>query len=542
MNDPLKAYALTKDPILAIQKPKPEAEKAPVNPLLSLIAAKKGDPNLAFALTGDATTAYASTLANPAKAALASAIAPESPILTHVLTKDPVLTLGALKEKDPNNPWLAYAAAQTGDAAIASALTGNPAVAYASQTTKRGLAGLAAATEKPGLAYIATKDPMMLAMTAKNPVIKNMMAAKTGNPALAYAATGDIGSIYAAQHSKPVLASIAQTQDNPAMTYVLTKDPKLALLSTMDTAPAEAPSAPSAPAAPSAPVAPVFTEPLLTGPIEGETIYATTMDNPVKGLLASQVEDPATKYLLTKDPLFSFMGTGAIPDSSVNYLAASTGNPLQALALTGNPAVAMAANHANPLLAAAATQTNPATAYLLTKDPVVAAMTAMQPGNNQPAAPVEVDPLKTIVASKVTTDPLMTSVLTGDQNLLLANQWGNSNLALANGAPAPSTNPIFDAVVATKVQNPTVSYALTGNPLLASAVANGKGSDISNLAIAQSLNNPFLSYALTKDPKMMYLSQTANPLLGYTALQTSPALAAIATQDPTLLLLNKLSP
>ena len=49
------------------------------------------------------------------------------------------------------------------------------------------------------------------------------------------------------------------------------------------------------------------------------------------------MEDPATKYLLTKDPLFSFMGTGAIPDSSVNYLAASTGNPLQALALAAGP-------------------------------------------------------------------------------------------------------------------------------------------------------------------------------------------------------------
>ena len=280
---------MTKDPILAIQKPKPQEDKAPVNPLLSIIAAKKGDPNLAFALTGDATTAYASTLANPVKAVLADQIAPANPILTQVLTKDPVLTLGALKEQDPNSPFLAYAAAQTGDAAIASALTGNPAVAYASQTNKPGLAGLAAAAEKPGLAYIATKDPMMLAMTAKDPVIKNMMAAKTGNPALAYAATGDIASIYTAQNPKPVLASIAQTQLDPAMTYVLTKDPKLAMLSTMETAPpapVETAEVPETPAAPVAPAAPLF-----TGPIEGEQIYATTMADPVKGLFASQVPD-----------------------------------------------------------------------------------------------------------------------------------------------------------------------------------------------------------------------------------------------------------
>merc|ERR1712136_586121 len=165
------AYALTKDPTL------PLADKILADPTLAIASgmANPGNatpqnvllskilPNsnptstLAFALTGDATTAYASTLDNPVKAVLAEQIAPANPILTQVLTKDPVLTLGALKEQDPNSPFLAYAAAQTGDAAIASALTGDPAVAYASQTNKPGLAGLAAAAEKPGLAYIATK-------------------------------------------------------------------------------------------------------------------------------------------------------------------------------------------------------------------------------------------------------------------------------------------------------------------------------------------------------------------------------------------------
>jgi hypothetical protein len=507
MNSPALAYAMTKDPILAIQKPKPDdGNDRPVNPVLSYLAAKKGDPNLAFALTGDATAAYASTLPNPGKAALASAVS-DQPIMTHLLTKDPVLTLNSIAETAPDTPGLAYMAAKTGDPAMALALTQDPAVAYAAQTSKPGLAALGAQTQSPAIAYLATKDPVMMAMASDNQNLKNLAGVMSGKPLLAYAVSdGNIGNMIAAKHPKPLLAAATMNSGSPLMTYALTKDPTLTILSGENSG--------------------IAGDPVDFGNLDLNLGSGSGLNLDLN-LDMSGVQD----------------AVGANP--GLEYLAATSGSPLKALALTGNPAVAIAAQHSNPLLAMTATQTNPATTYLLTKDPVLTMVTAAMGGNEEPAEPRPHDPIATLVTSKVPSlaaSPGLATAVTGDPNMLLTGQWGNSQLALAssmaNGVPA-STNPMMDLVAAHKVTDPTMAYALTGNPLLASAVATGNGKDIAKLSLGAQMGNPLLTYALTKNPAHAYISMQQNPLLSYTALQQSPVLAAVATGDPMMVLLNK---
>ena len=87
------------------------------------------------------------------------------------------------------------------------------------------------------------------------------------------------------------------------------------------------------------------------------------------------------------------------------------------------------------------------------------------------------------------------------------------------------------------ITDPNTSYALTGNPLIAHAVAAGKGKDVAGLIAGQS-GNPMMTYALTKDPTLAFISSQQNPLLSYTALQHSPALAAVASQNPMMLLMK----
>merc|ERR1739838_696579 len=133
--------------------------------------------------------------------------------------------------------------------------------------------------------------------------------------------------------------------------------------------------------------------------------------------------------------------------------------------------------------------------------------------------------------------PALAYTVTGDPNMIMHGQWQNQNLALATamgtGTDPASTNPTMDWMTAHAITDPSTSYALTGNPLIAHAIANGNGKEVAGLLAGQSMN-PMMTYALTKDPKLMMLSQMANPLMSYTALQHSPELAAIATNNPLM--------
>jgi hypothetical protein len=569
LNNPTFAYQMTGDPLLAMRPVDPnKSDHTPVNPIMAMLAAKNGDANLAYALTGDAATTYASTL--PAdtrnRAAIATSMGlTHNPLMTHYLTKDPVMTLESIAHANPGSPGLAYIAANTADPSMAMALTGNPAIGYAAQTTKPGLTGLAVDSKNPAMAYYASKDKLAMAMASDNPTLTNYAAVTSGDPTMAYALTGDVGSMYAAQHDKPVLASILQQSGNPTLTYLATKDLGLAM-----SAGASSGTPFAQPAKPDGTPAMV---PISFGPV-GEANFATKVlavnsgnpmlayvltndptvllasqhSNPTLAMAATSMKNPLATYAITKDPVLTMM-TSQLPgeapavtqpsNSPISYVAANSGNPVMSSLLTNNPAVLVASQHANPTLALAATNmNNPAATYMLTKDPVLTMMASQaQPASSEPAKPV--DPLMTHVVGQTNIDPAMAYGVTGDPNMLMKDQWANKDLALANalsGNQPASTNPTMDLIAAHTVTDPQLSYALTGNPLISHAIANGQGKDIAALMAGQTMG-PMGTYLLTKDPKLAYLSTTNNPLLTQAALNHSPALAAVTTGDPLLLAL-----
>jgi uncharacterized membrane protein len=506
MNNPTFAYALTGDPVLAIQKrdPNKSDHNDNLNPALAYYAAKSGDVNLAYALTGDAATAYAAGLpeADRTRAALAPTLVGDKPILTHLLTKDPVLTLEAAAHAYPDSPGVSYMAAMTKDPSMAMALTGNPEIGYAAQTDKPGLTGMAIQSENPLMAYVATKDKLAMAMASDDERLTQYAAAATKDPRLAYAVTGNVGTMYAAQNAEPGKAALYQQMGNPMLTYFGTKDPTLALT---------------------------------TG---------GTPEQPVN------IENPLTTYFVTKDPVMTMLSQAAQPadqaplpvNSPINYIAANSKDPMMSLVLSNNPVVHMASQAKNPTLALAATNmNNPAATYMVTKDPVLTMMSQYAQPEAPAAEPVKPNPMNTLLVSQMNNlEPGLAYGITGDPNMIMHGQWNNKDLALVNamGGTAPvSTNPMMDMIAAQSVTDPTTSYALTGNPLIAHAVAAGKGKEVAGLIAGQSMN-PMMTYAITKDPKLTLLASQQNPLLGYTALQHSPALAAVATNNPMLLALN----
>ena len=523
--------------MLAIQKPDPnKPDHAHVNPAMSWLAAKQGDANLAYALTGDAATAYAATLPEATRtiAALAPGIVGDNPIMTHLLTKDPVMTLEAAKHARPGSAGVSYLAAMTKDPAMAMAMTGNPETAYASQTAKPGLTDMAIQSGNPMLSYFATKDKLAMAMASDDPLLTNYAAASTKDPTLAYAVTGNVGSMYAAQQANPGKAAMFQAMGNPMMTYFATKDPMMAM--TTQGANGD----------------PVSTY-MLTQGLQTQdpvlTMLSAQGGQATDGAQPLNLGDPMTTYVLTQDPVLTMMsqqlqgGQAPLPaNSAINYIAANSKDPMMSLALTNNPVVYLASQAKDPTMALAATQMgNPMATYMLTKDPVLTMMSQQQGQQAQPAAQ-PANPMNTLLVSQMNNvDPAIAYGVTGDPNMIMHGQWNNQNLALATamgtGTDPASTNPTMDLIAAQTITDPTMSYALTGNPLIAHAVASGNGKDIAGLIAGQSMN-PMMTYMITKDPKLTYLSTQPNPLLSYTTLQHSPALAAVATNNPMLFALK----
>ena len=256
----------------------------------------------------------------------------------------------------------------------------------------------------------------------------------------------------------------------------------------------------------------------------------------------------AVTYMLTKDPVLAMMAQQGqvVPqdaNSAISYVAANSKDPLLSLGLTNNPAVYLASKAKDPTLALAATNiNNPAATYMLTKDPILTMLSQQGQKQAAPAKPTKVDPLNTLMVNQIKdVTPALAYTVTGDPNMIMHGQWTNKNLALANamgtGSDPASKNPAMDLIAASTITDPNTSYALTGNPLIAHAVASGKGKDVAGLLAGQS-GNPMMTYALTKDPTLAFLSSQQNPLLSYTALQHSPALAAIASQNPMMFLMK----
>jgi hypothetical protein len=584
MNNPTFAYGLTGDPILALQKPDPtKPDHKPVNPLMAYYVAGKGDVNLAYAMTGDSATAYASGL--PADRRQVAAMAPgmtHNPLMMHLMTKDPVMTLESVAHAQPDSPMTAYMAAMTGDPSMATALTGDPTIGYAAQTTKPGIAGMALQQDNPAMAYYATKDKLAMAMASDNPMLQNYAAATSASPQMAYAVTGNLGTLYAAQEQNPGKTVMYQQMGSPMLTYLGTKNPALAMTTGLPSAKPAEPAVDGTPAADES--EPTTFEPLFSGeaqpadaPISylaansgnpmmslgltnNPTVYLASQNkNPTLALAAANLNNPAATYMLTKDPVLTMMAQAGQQESGepvqqflptepvaantpLSYIAANSGNSLMSLGLTNNPTVYLASQNKNPTLAlAAANMNNPAATYLLTKDPV---LTMMSQQGQQPAAPAKpADPLTTLALSKVNNlTPALAYGVTNDPNMIMHGQWDNKNLALANAintnSDPVSNNPTMDLIAAHTLTDPTTSYALTGNPLIAHAVGAGKGKEVAGLMAGQA-GNPIMTYALTKDPKLAYLSTQQNPLLSYTALQHSPAMAAVATNNPMMFLLKQ---
>jgi hypothetical protein len=278
-----------------------------------------------------------------------------------------------------------------------------------------------------------------------------------------------------------------------------------------------------------------------------EPVVVDTLEEVAPAEPAPVLNNAATTYLLTKDPVLTMMAqqaAGAAPletDSALSYIAANSKDPLVSLGLTNNPAVYLASKAKDPTLALAATNmNNPAATYMLTKDPVLAMLSQQAKKPVVPAAPA--DPLNTLMVNQMKdVTPGVASLVTGDPNMIMHGQWDNKNLALANAMSGntgvASKNPTMDLIAASTITDPNTSYALTGNPLIAHAVAAGKGKDVAGLIAGQS-GNPMMTYALTKDPTLAFISSQQNPLLSYTALQHSPALAAVASQNPMMLLMK----
>jgi len=539
MNNPMAAYALTKDPVLAMmgnQMNQPVADKANMLPAM---AAMTGQPLLAYAMTGDPKTMYHSTLADPLQGVMASQLGPAA---GYALTGDKMMALVNSDSED----LLPKVAAMTGKPLLAYAMTGDPKTMYAAGMADPLQAVLASDLNDAGAAYVMTQDPVFAALSTDNDGDKTMLpavAAMTKDPMMAYALSGgDPKAMYAAKLNDPLMGVIAAETGSPVATYMLTKDPVLSMLST-DTTKYTTEDNNMLPA-----VAAMTGNPVMAYALTGDpkAMYAATLADPIKGVLAAGLNNPAATYMLTKDPVLSMLNSDpatvqATPGLGV--LAASTGNQMLTYALSGSPALAMASQHADPAMAVMATHTgNPAATYMLTKDLGLTMMTAMQ--GAQPAAAAQpFNPATTMLAGQMNNvTPGGAYAVTGDPNMLMTGQWANSNMALATAmanGPSPATsNPTMDLIAAHTMTDPNLAYALTGNALLSSAIANGNGKDIMGLQLGQQMNNPMMTYMMTKDPKLTYLAGQQNPLFAYTALQTSPTLAAIATQNPMMLLLN----
>jgi hypothetical protein len=542
-NDPaMTTYMLTKDPALTMMAAQQEDGK--INPAVYL-AAK--DPALAMAATGAAND-------NPALA-------------TYMITKDPMLAMmsqGPNKTPEPVDSPLSYIAAQSKDPMVSLGLTNNPAVYMASQAKDPTLALAATQMNNPAATYMLTKDPVLTMMTQgqarTEPEPANSalsyIAATTKDP-MSLALTGNPTVYLASQAKDPGLALAATQMGSPAATYMLTKDPVLTMMSQQ--ASGETGFFPSEPAAADSTISylaanskdPMMTLGLTNNPA---VLMASKSDNPTLALAASNLDNPAATYMLTKDPVLTMMSSQGKPQASLfpkepvpvnsplSHIAVTNkDNPLMTLGLTNNPAVYLASQQKDPTLAlAAANMNNPAATYMLTKDPLLTMMASQQ--KPAPVEPKPHNPMSTMMVNQMkNVTPALAYTVTGDPNMIMHGQWTNKNLALANAMSTgtdPETDPM-DWIAAHAISDPTTAYALSGNPLVAHAVAAGKGKEVAGLLAGQSMN-PMMTYALTKDPKLMMLSQQANPLLSYTALQHSPALAAVATNNPMMFFLKDL--